>query len=84
MNEVAKQVLLDIERELTANLASPRQDTLAFLNDALARLREFPFRVEPARRVERLLTLLSSFIIRVKACSVVWSLRRSQSCWLET
>ena len=61
MNEVAQQRLLDIESELSANLASPRSDTLAFLNDVTARLREIPFQVEPARRIECLLSIAQQF-----------------------
>ena len=61
MNEVALQRLLEIESELNANLASPRPDTLAFLNNAMARLKEIPFQVEPARRVECLLSIAQQF-----------------------
>ncbi len=61
MNEGASQRLLEIERELESNLASPRPDTLAFLNDAMAWLREIPFHVEPARRVQCLLSIAQQF-----------------------
>ena len=36
MTEAALDKLLELESELKANLASPRPDTLAFLDDALA------------------------------------------------
>ena len=61
MNDVVHQRLLEVETELNANLASPRPDTLAFLNDAMARLREIPFQVEPVRRVECLLNIAQQF-----------------------
>lgn len=50
-----------IEREVKANLASPRADTVAFLNDALKRLRFIPFRVDPLRRVNCLIDIASQF-----------------------
>ena len=56
-----RQRLLDIESELNSNLASPRSDTLVFLSDVMARLREIPFQVEPARRVECLLSIAQQF-----------------------
>lgn len=61
MNDGAQERLIEIERELSANLASPRPDTLAFLNDAMARLREIPFHIEPAKRVECLLSIAQQF-----------------------
>ncbi len=61
MNEAAQQRLLDIESELSANLASPRPDAVAFLNDVLGRLKEIPFQVEPARRIECLLSIAQQF-----------------------
>ena len=61
MNEGANPKLLEIERELDSNLTSPRPDTLEFLNDAMARLREIPFHVEPARRVQCLLSIAQQF-----------------------
>ena len=39
----------------------PAPDTLAFLNEALARLREIPFSFEPARRIECLLSIAQQF-----------------------
>ena len=53
--------LAQLERELKSNLASPRPDTLNFLNEALNRLREIPFSIEPARRVECLLSIAQQF-----------------------
>ncbi len=61
MSEAERQRLLDIESELNSNLASPRPDTLVFLSDVMARLREIPFQIEPARRVECLLSIAQQF-----------------------
>ncbi|MGZ9074815.1 MAG: HD domain-containing phosphohydrolase, partial [Burkholderiaceae bacterium] len=61
MSQADVQRLLAIESELKANLGSPRPDTLVFLNDAMARLREISFQVEPARRVECLLSIAQQF-----------------------
>jgi len=61
MNEVAQQRLLDIESELSANLASPRPDTVAFLHDVMGRLRDIPFHVDAARRVDCLLSIAQQF-----------------------
>ena len=43
MAENAHEELEVLEREIKANLASPRADTVAFLSDALKRLRSIPF-----------------------------------------
>ena len=62
MSEAAQTKAAQTSRaNLDSNLASPRPDTLAFLNDALARLREIPFQIEPARRVECLLSIAQQF-----------------------
>lgn len=50
-----------LEREIKANLASPRAETVAFLNDALKRLRLIPFSVDPLRRVSCLIDIASQF-----------------------
>lgn len=50
-----------LEREIKENLASPRADTLIFLNDALKRLRGIPFSVDPKRRVNCLLDVAWQF-----------------------
>jgi putative two-component system response regulator len=53
-----------IEREVKANLATPRPDTVAFLNDVLRRLRLIPFGVEPQRRVNCLLDVAWQFYLQ--------------------
>lgn len=50
-----------LEREIKANLDSPRADTLAFLSDALKRLRSIPFSVEPRRRINCLVDIAFHF-----------------------
>ena len=61
MSEAERHKLLEIESELNSNLAAPRPDTVAFLTEVMARLREIPFHVEPARRVECLLSVAQQF-----------------------
>ena len=61
MTQAALDNLAQLESELKSNLVSPRRDTLNFLNDALTRLREIPFSVDPARRVECLLSVAQQF-----------------------
>jgi putative two-component system response regulator len=61
MTQQALDKLTQLESELQTNLASPRSDALNFLNDALFRLREIPFSVAPARRVECLLSIAQQF-----------------------
>jgi len=57
----SQQQLAQLDVELKANLASPRADTVGFLNAALARLREISFSIEPGRRVECLLSVAQQF-----------------------
>ncbi len=61
MSETDSQKLLALEQELKSNLVSPRVDTAAFLSDALERLRVLPFSIEPARRVQCLLSIAQQF-----------------------
>ncbi len=61
MSAHAHKELEVLEREIKANLASPSLDTLAFLNDALKRLRLIPFSVDPKRRVNCLIDIASQF-----------------------
>ena len=61
MTREALDELQQLEEELKSNLASPRVDTLQFLNEALSRLREIPFSVEPKLRVDCLLTIAQQF-----------------------
>ncbi|MEP6607767.1 MAG: HD domain-containing phosphohydrolase [Burkholderiaceae bacterium] len=53
--------LLDLEREIKANLVSPRPDTLDFLHDALKRLRSIPVRSDVRSRVTCLLDIAVQF-----------------------
>jgi putative two-component system response regulator len=53
--------LENLEREIKANLASPSAETVAFLNDALKRLRFIPFSVDPKRRVNCLVDIAWQF-----------------------
>ena len=53
--------LAQLESELKSNLTSPRPDTLNFLSDALARLREIPFSIDRAKRVECFLIIAQQF-----------------------
>ncbi|HVE88157.1 MAG TPA: HD domain-containing phosphohydrolase [Burkholderiaceae bacterium] len=50
-----------LEREVKANLVSPSAETVAFLNDALKRLRAIPFDIDPKRRVNCLIDIASQF-----------------------
>jgi putative two-component system response regulator len=61
MTQAAPDKLAQLESELKSNLVSPRPDTLSFLNDALVRLREIPFSVEPVRRIDCLLSVAQQF-----------------------
>lgn len=61
MTHAAQEKLAQLEGELKLNLVSPRADTLNFLNDALARLREIPFSIDPVRRVDCLLSVAQQF-----------------------
>lgn len=62
MDDVAPQSrLTDLDAQLRSNLAAPRTDTVAFLLDALATLRDIPFSVDPLRRVECLLSIAQQF-----------------------
>lgn len=60
MDAVAEQ-LHRLDTEIKANLAAPRQDTIAFLNESLARLRAIPFDVEPRTRIDCLLSIAQQF-----------------------
>lgn len=60
MDAVAEQ-LHQLEAEVKANLAAPRTDTVAFLNESLARLRSIPFDVEPRTRIDCLLSIVQQF-----------------------
>jgi putative two-component system response regulator len=60
VNAVAEQ-LHQLEAEVKANLAAPRTDTVAFLNQSLARLRSIPFDVEPRTRIDCLLSIAQQF-----------------------
>jgi putative two-component system response regulator len=53
--------LHQLEAEVTANLAAPRTDTVAFLNQSLARLRSIPFDVEPRTRIDCLFSIAQQF-----------------------
>jgi len=61
MTDQTLEELQVLEREIKANLASPRSDTIVFLNDALKRLRLIPFSVDPLRRIDCLLDIASQF-----------------------
>ena len=61
MSTLAREELEVIEREIKANLASPSAETVAFLNDALKRLRIIPFTVDPQRRITCLIDIASQF-----------------------
>jgi len=61
MNNGAENELLRLEGEIKSNLTCPRSDTLEFLHDALSKLREIPFSVQPARRIECLLSVAQQF-----------------------
>ena len=61
MTQPAKEKLAQLESELKSNLTSPRPDTLNFLSDALARLREIPFSIDRAKRVECFLIIAQQF-----------------------
>ena len=50
-----------LEREIKTNLASPRPDTVAFLNEALKRLRAIPFDTDKTRRINCLVDIASQF-----------------------
>jgi len=60
VDAVAEQ-LHQLEAEVTANLAAPRTDTVAFLNQSLARLRSIPFDVEPRTRIDCLFSIAQQF-----------------------
>jgi putative two-component system response regulator len=60
VDAVAEQ-LHQLEAEVKANLAAPRTDTVAFLNESLARLRSIPFDVEPRTRIDCLLSIVQQF-----------------------
>ena len=57
MAEHAHEELEVLEREIKANLVSPRAETVAFLKDALKRLRFIPFSVDPQRRINCLIDI---------------------------
>ena len=61
MAEHAHEELEVLEREIKANLASPSAETVAFLKDALKRLRVIPFNVDPKRRINCLIDIASQF-----------------------
>jgi putative two-component system response regulator len=61
MSELAHEELEALEREIKANLASPRAETVAFLNEALKRLRSIPFQVDLNRRVSCLIDIAWQF-----------------------
>jgi putative two-component system response regulator len=61
MSDSQSEELEVIEREIKENLVSPRADTVAFLNDALGRLRFIPFSVDPKRRIGCLIDIASQF-----------------------
>jgi putative two-component system response regulator len=57
----ATEELLKLKTEIHANLASPRSDTVEFLNGVLSRLRSIPFSADPRDRVECLLGVVQQF-----------------------
>jgi len=59
--EHLQQELAVLEQSLKANISSPNANTVAFLNEALRRLREVPFKVDPARRINCLIDIASQF-----------------------
>ncbi len=61
MTQGIQDKLEKLHSELNSNLASPRPDTLVFLQDALARLRDIPFSIEPRRRADCLLSIVQQF-----------------------
>lgn len=61
MTQAARDSLARLDSEIKANLSSPRADTLGFLADALSRLREIPFSIEPATRVGCLLSIAQQY-----------------------
>lgn len=64
MADSSTQELDELEQHVKANLATPRQDTIAFLNDALKRLRQIPFDRDPSRRVNCLLDIAWQFYLQ--------------------
>ena len=61
MAEHAHEELEVLEREIKANLVSPSAETVAFLKDALKRLRLIPFSIDPERRINCLIDIASQF-----------------------
>ena len=61
MTQAARDSLARLDSEIKANLTSPRADTLAFLADALSRLREIPFSIDPDTRVGCLLSIAQQY-----------------------
>ena len=61
MAEHVHEELEVLEREIKANLVSPSAETVAFLKDALKRLRFIPFSVDPERRINCLIDIASQF-----------------------
>lgn len=63
MSLTPEEQLAEIEGELKANLAKPRADTVAFLNDTLKRLRWVPLNIHPARRAVCLMDIAQQFYV---------------------
>ena len=61
MTQAARDRLGQLDSEIKANLASPCADTLNFLADALSRLREVPFSIDPATRIDCLLSIAQQY-----------------------
>ncbi len=61
MTKAARDSLARLDSEIKANLTVPRGDTLGFLADALSRLREIPFSIDPASRVGCLLSIAQQY-----------------------
>jgi putative two-component system response regulator len=53
--------LIQLQTEIKANFVSPREDTLAFLNDSLMRLRRIPFAADTKTRIDCLLSIVQQF-----------------------
>ena len=57
----ALEQLTQLQSEIRANLGVPKEEAVAFLGDALRRLRSIPFTIEPHVRVDCLLSVAQQF-----------------------
>jgi putative two-component system response regulator len=61
MSTHIEEELESLEREIKANVGAASAETVAFLNQALKRLRFIPFHIDPRRRINCLLDIASQF-----------------------